>query len=80
MLSGVLYSLATSQQRLAPRVFAHVTPWGVPLTALLATASISGLCFGSSFIGSGTLWGWLQNIVGVSNQVSLVCLVFAHCN
>ena len=23
----------------------------------------------SSYIGSGTLWGWLQNIVGVSNQV-----------
>jgi hypothetical protein len=41
------------------------------LPALLATASISLLCFGSSFIGSGQLWGWLQNIVGVSNQVRL---------
>jgi amino acid permease len=23
----------------------------------------------SAYIGSGALWGWLQNIVGVSNQV-----------
>lgn len=43
----------------------------MPLPALLATSSISALCFGSSFVGSGALWGWLQNFVGVSNQVRL---------
>lgn len=30
---------------------------------------VFAVCFGSSFIGSGELWGWLQNLVGVSNQV-----------
>jgi AAT family amino acid transporter len=66
----VLYGLAvTSPTPHAPRVFARTTQHGVPLAALLATSSISVLCFGSSFIGSGTLWGWLQNLVGVSNQV-----------
>lgn len=33
------------------------------------TSSISALCFSSRLIGSGELWGWLQNIVGVSTQV-----------
>jgi hypothetical protein len=36
---------------------------------MLLTSSFSALCFGSSFIGNGQLWAWLQNLVGVSNQV-----------
>jgi hypothetical protein len=55
---------------LAPAIFARTTEGGVPLPALLATSSVSALCFGSSFIGGGVLWGWLQNIVGVSNQIA----------
>jgi hypothetical protein len=66
----VLYGLSVIGQ--GPRIFVWTTRAGVPLPALLATASISLLCFGSSFIGSGQLWGWLQNIVGVSNQVRLL--------
>lgn len=66
----VLYGLAeTRPVALAPRIFGWTTKNGIPLPALAATSSISILCFGSSFIGSGELWGWLQNIVGVSNQV-----------
>ncbi|KZV73806.1 hypothetical protein PENSPDRAFT_648570 [Peniophora sp. CONT] len=71
----VLYGLASTSQ--APRIFRHTTKAGVPLPALLATASISGLCFGSSFIGSGQLWGWLQNLVGVSNQIAWVSIGLA---
>jgi amino acid permease len=63
----VLYGLSVTRQ--GPRIFTWTTRAGVPLPALFATSSISLLCFGSSFIGSGQLWGWLQNIVGVSNQV-----------
>jgi amino acid permease len=63
----VLYGLSVARH--GPRMFVWTTQSGVPLPALLATSSISLLCFGSSFIGSGQLWGWLQNIVGVSNQV-----------
>jgi len=66
----VLYGLAcTTPTRQAPAVFAWTTPGGVPLAALLATSSVSVICFGSSFIGNGQLWSWLQNLVGVSNQV-----------
>jgi AAT family amino acid transporter len=63
----VLYGLAQASQ--APSLFAWTTRGGVPLPALLLTSSFSVLCFGSSFIGSGQLWVWLQNLVGVSNQV-----------
>ena len=66
----VLYGLAVTRPvAQAPRIFAWTTKSGIPLPALALTSSISILCFGSSFIGSGQLWGWLQNIVGVSNQV-----------
>ncbi|KAH8107816.1 amino acid permease-domain-containing protein [Cristinia sonorae] len=67
----VLYGLATAEPTpQAPTIFARTTSRGIPLPALLATSSVSILCFGSSFIGSGVLWGWLQNIVGVSNQIA----------
>ena len=55
--------------RQAPKLLSWTNSAGTPIPALLATSSISALCFASSFIGSGELWGWLQNIVGVSNQV-----------
>ncbi|KAI0270056.1 amino acid permease-domain-containing protein [Gloeopeniophorella convolvens] len=71
----VLYGLAAAAQ--APAVFARTTRSGVPLPALLLTSSISALCFGSSFIGSGQLWGWLQNLVGVSNQIAWLSIGLA---
>lgn len=63
--------LSVTSPRQAPALFSKTSAKGVPIPALLLTSSISALCFGSSFIGSGALWGWLQNIVGVSNQVCL---------
>jgi len=63
----ILYGLAQVSQ--APPLFARTTREGVPLPAMLLTSSVSALCFGSSYIGSGQLWAWLQNLVGVSNQV-----------
>ncbi|EKM54159.1 uncharacterized protein PHACADRAFT_97068 [Phanerochaete carnosa HHB-10118-sp] len=74
----VLYGLAvTSPQPQAPRIFSWTTKAGIPIPALLATSSVSILCFGSSFIGSGQLWSWLQNIVGVSNQIAWVSIGLA---
>ncbi|CAL1708087.1 unnamed protein product [Somion occarium] len=74
----VLYGLASTQPvAQAPRFFAKTTKAGVPIYALFATSSISILCFGSSFIGSGQLWGWLQNIVGVSNQIAWLSIGLA---
>jgi hypothetical protein len=70
----VLYGLAAASH--APPLFAWTTRGGVPLPALLLTSSISALCFGSSFIENGQLWAWLQNLVGVSNQVRYITLRF----
>ncbi len=76
----VLYGLAQASQ--APLLFAWTTRRGVPLPALFLTSSLSVLCFGSSFIGNGQLWAWLQNLVGVSNQVQYSCRSFfaRHCH
>jgi amino acid permease len=65
----ILYGLSVTEPRQAPQLFAWTTSRGIPLPALLATSSVSALCFGSSYIGSGQLWSWLQNLLGVSNQV-----------
>jgi len=65
----VLHGMATAGQ--APKFLGTVSKSSrVPWVALACTASISGLCFGSSYIGAGDLWNWLQNLVGVSNQLS----------
>ena len=61
--------LSVTTPRQAPKLLSWTNSAGTPIPALLATSSISALCFASSFIGSGELWGWLQNIVGVSTQV-----------
>jgi len=65
----IFSGLSVTTPRQAPKLFSWTTSAGTPIPALLMTSSISALCFCSSFIGSGELWGWLQNIVGVSNQV-----------
>lgn len=71
-------SVATPPQ--APKIFSWTTSVGTPIPALLMTSSISALCFSSSFIGSGELWGWLQNIVGVSNQVCPPLKLWDECS
>ena len=64
----LMYSLAVDGN--APRFFGKLNRNKVPWIAVLATSLISGLCFGASFIGAGQLWTWLQNLVGVSNQLA----------
>lgn len=61
----------------APSFFGRLNKQQVPWIAVLATGAIGGLCFGSSYIGSGQLWSWLQNIVGVSNQLSWMSIGIA---
>ncbi|RDL34448.1 Uncharacterized protein BP5553_07576 [Venustampulla echinocandica] len=64
----LLYSLSVDNH--APKVFGRLNRNKVPYIAVIATSLISGLCFGASFIGAGQLWTWLQNLVGVSNQLA----------
>ncbi|KAM5352707.1 hypothetical protein ACJ41O_005429 [Fusarium nematophilum] len=74
LFAGVrlLYTLALEGH--APIVFGRLNRNQVPWIAVLATGFVAGLCFGSSFIGAGQLWSWLQNIVGVSNQLSWISI------
>ncbi len=59
----VLHGMATKGLQ-APKFLGTVAKSSrVPWVALACTASISGLCFGSSYIGAGDLWNWLQNLV-----------------
>lgn len=73
--SRLLYSLAVNRH--APQFFGTLNRNAVPWIAVLSTMVISGLCFGASYIGAGQLWTWLQNIVGVSNQLSWIAIGFA---
>lgn len=70
--SRLLYSLAVDGY--APSFFGHLNRFQIPWVAVLSTSLISGLCFGASYIGAGQLWSWLQDIVGVSNQLSWACI------
>jgi len=71
----LLYTLAVNGH--APSFFGNLNRNRVPWIAVLATSAISGICFGASFIGAGQLWSWLQNIVGVSNQLSWIAIGIA---
>lgn len=64
----LLHALAVDGN--APAFFGTLNRNQVPWVAVLATSLVSGLCFGASFIGAGQLWSWLQNLVGVSNQLA----------
>lgn len=61
----LLYTLAMEGH--APKVFGKLNRHQVPWVAVLATGFVSGLCFGSSFIGAGQLWNWLQKYVMLHN-------------
>lgn len=68
----LLYALSVDSH--APKFFGKLNRNQVPWVAVLATSVISGLCFGASFIGAGQLWTWLQNLVGVSNQLAWIAI------
>lgn len=70
--SRLLYALSVDGH--APKVFGSLNRNKVPWVAVLSTSFISALCFGASFIGAGQLWTWLQNIVGVSNQLAWMAI------
>jgi AAT family amino acid transporter len=60
LFAGVRLMYTLAMEGHAPRVFGKLNRNQVPWVAVLATGFVSGLCFGSSFIGAGQLWTWLQ--------------------
>ncbi|EEH47356.1 uncharacterized protein PADG_03454 [Paracoccidioides brasiliensis Pb18] len=73
--SRLMYALAVDRH--APAILGKLNRNRVPWVAVLVTSSFSALCFGASYIGAGQLWIWLQNIVGVSNQISWMAIGIA---
>ena len=73
--SRLLYTLGANGH--APKVFTRLTRYQIPWVAVLTTSLVSIVLFSLSFAGSGQVWTWLQNIVGVSNQLSWVCIGIA---
>lgn len=67
--SRVLYNMGL-EGFVFPKLITKTNRYRAPYVAVILTWAVGGLCFGASFIGAGTLWTWLQNIVGVSNQVA----------
>ncbi|QSZ29994.1 hypothetical protein DSL72_004512 [Monilinia vaccinii-corymbosi] len=74
LFAGTRLLYALSVDRHAPRFLGNLNRNRVPWVAVLVTSAISGLCFGASFIGAGQLWTWLQNLVGVSNQIAWISI------
>ncbi|ANZ75151.1 BA75_02509T0 [Komagataella pastoris] len=70
--SRLAYTMGT--EGYFPKIFTRTNRYQVPYVGVLLTWFIGGACFGSSFIGAGTLWTWLQSLVGVSNQISWLCI------
>lgn len=70
--SRLLYTLGTDGY--LPKFFTWRNKYKAPYVAVIITWFCGGLCFGSSFISTGTLWSWLQALVGVSNQLSWLCI------
>ncbi|CDR39525.1 CYFA0S03e04368g1_1 [Cyberlindnera fabianii] len=66
--SMLAYTLGTDGY--LPKILTWKNRYQTPYVAVLITWLAGGLCFGSSFVGAGELWTWLQNIVGVSNQLA----------
>lgn len=72
----MLYALAKSGQ--APRFLAYLSPRGVPLWALIITASIGGLAFISSLIGDGAAYTWLVNASGLAGFITWAGIAWCH--
>jgi AAT family amino acid transporter len=66
--SRLAYNLGT--QGYFPKFFTRLNRWKIPYVAVFFTWISGGLSFGSSFIGAGEVWSWLQSIVGLSNLIS----------
>ncbi|KAK6202431.1 amino acid permease/ SLC12A domain-containing protein [Scheffersomyces amazonensis] len=70
LFAGSRLAFNMSSQGYIPKVFSSLNRFGIPYVAVIFTWLCGGLCFGSSFIGAGTLWDWIQSIVGLSNLIS----------
>lgn len=62
----------------APKVFAYINKFGVPIFSLLATASFGLLGFLCNHFGSGNLFIWLVNISSLAGFVAWIGIAISH--
>lgn len=62
----------------APRVFARVNRWGIPIWALLLTTAVGMLAFMASIFGDGTVYVWLLNASGLSGFIVWLGIAISH--
>lgn len=72
----MLYSLALEGK--APKIFTRINSRGIPVPALVATASIGLFGFITAIVGEGAAYTWLINISGLSGFITWVGVAICH--
>lgn len=72
----VLWHIAKMGQ--APKLFQKVSRRGLPINALLATATIGAFVFLSSIFGNGTVFLWLVNISALAGFIAWIGIGLSH--
>ena len=67
-----------AKQGHVPAVFTKLSPRGVPVYALIATLSVGGLAFLSSFFGSGIVYVCLINASALSGFIAWLGIAVSH--
>lgn len=72
----MLYAMA--HDGMAPKIFGRTNTRGVPIPALLATASVGLFGFLSAIIGQGAAYSWLLNMSGLCGFIVWAGIAISH--
>ncbi|GAA2962954.1 amino acid permease [Glutamicibacter bergerei] len=72
----MLYSMALDGK--APKIFARLNRRGVPIPAMLLTASVGLFGFLTAIIGQSSAYTWLLNVSGLSGFIAWVGIAVSH--
>jgi len=72
----MLYSMALDGK--APKVFGKLNRRGVPMPALLATASVGLFGFLTAIVGQGAAYAWLLNVSGLCGFIVWAGIAISH--
>ncbi|NMO97264.1 amino acid permease [Paenibacillus lemnae] len=72
----VLYAMA--KKGMAPRILSRLNSRGVPVAALIVTASVGMLAFLASFFGDGVVYIWLLNASGMCGFINWLAIAISH--
>ena len=72
----MLYAMAKDGK--APKIFGRLNRRGVPIPALLATASIGLFGFLTAIVGQGTAYTWLLNVSGLCGFIVWAGIALSH--